>query len=95
MRGGYQVVATALNLAYSWPDGRTVDRRQVEMWFIRETLNKDGEPPPHEVDTDDEAPRTQPFYIFETDHWVVWVAPGVPGERRRGWVIPVPVVRQP
>lgn len=89
MKGGYQVVATVLNDTYIWPDGRVIDRRQVEMWFIRQTVNQAGEKPPEPVAEDAEAPRTQPFYIFDTTPWVAWVQPGVPGQRGAGWVVPV------
>lgn len=89
MRGGYTVVADALNAAYDWPDGRTVSRQAVENWHLDRAVNKAGQLAPSPVDEDVAAPRTQPRYIFESDHWVDWVTGGVRGERRKGWVVPV------
>lgn len=90
MRGGYSVVAQALNDAYEWPDGRVVSRQSVENWHLDRTPNKARQLPPSPVATDPEAPRSQPYYIFDTDDWVDWVRAGVRGERRKGWVVPVP-----
>lgn len=89
MRGGYTVVADALNAAYDWPDGRTVSRQAVENWHLDRAPNKASQLAPSPVDLDEDAPRTQPRYIFESDDWVEWAAAGLRGERRKGWVVPV------
>jgi hypothetical protein len=89
-RGGYTVVADVLNAVYEWPDGREVSRQAVENWFLDQTRNKAGTTRPEPVDYDEDAPRTQPRFIFDAADWVEWVRAGVRGERRRGWVVPVP-----
>ena len=91
MRGGYQVVADALNRAYSFPDGRTVTRQSVEAWNLGRVLNQTRQVPPSPVEEDPEAVgHGDPRYIFETDAWVEWARPGVPGRYNRGWVVPEP-----
>jgi hypothetical protein len=88
MTGGYQVVATALN-GLHWPDGRTVDRRQVEMWFVRQTRNHNGDPPPEPVSENPQAGHSEPYYEFGTGPWATWALGGVRGTNGRGWVYPV------
>jgi hypothetical protein len=90
MRGGYSVVAAVLNRAYDWPDERDVTRQWVENVHLRRTPNKARQLPPSSVEERPEALRTTPVHIFETDDWVEYARPGVRGERRRGWVVPVP-----
>jgi|307.fasta_scaffold00053_30 hypothetical protein len=90
LRGGYQVIATAFNETFEFPDGRgDIDRRQVEMWFVRQTRNKDGNRPPLPVNENPEAAHSQPYYEFDVPPWIDWAAAGVPGRSRKGWVIPV------
>jgi hypothetical protein len=90
LAGGYSVMAAVLNERYNWPDGRYVSRQQVEAWARRQTRNKAGERAPLPVRENPAALRTTPTKIYDAGHWVDWVAAGVPGPRRRGWVIPAP-----
>lgn len=83
MIGGYSTVAGMLNRRYAAQP--PIDRRQVSAWYKRGTLNKDGQPPPEPVDKRVRPPRTTPRYLFDTEHWVAWVRPGVPGPRNKGW----------
>ena len=78
MIGWFTAVATELNRAYAWPDGKVVGRGQIHAWHKRRTLNRAGQLPPSEL----------PGRRFETSEWVEWARPGVPGPRRKGWVVP-------
>ena len=86
---GWSAVAAVLNDAFTWPDGRVLDRRQVERWHVRRTLNKMGQAPPSPVRTRRKVPRTAPRVLFEAGAWVQWARAGVPGPRNLGWTIPV------
>jgi hypothetical protein len=90
MIGGFQAVADALNAAYTWPGGRTIDRRQVESWHRRRTLNQLHQLPPSAVDVPYIAAGSgrPPRWQFETGHWVDWARHGVPGPRNKGWTVP-------
>jgi hypothetical protein len=100
---GYSGVAAALNAAFDWPDGRVIDRRQVERWHARRTLNQAGQAPPSPVRKRRGVPRTSPKVIFDPADWIEWARPGVPGAaaarpvsgpgvrgwRNMGWTVPV------
>jgi len=97
---GYSAVAAVLNAAFDWPDGRVIDRRQIERWHSRRTLNQMGQAPPSPVRKRRDVPRTAPKVLFDPMAWVQWARAGVParadppregqpGWRATGWVVPV------
>ena len=85
----YSGVAAALNEAFDWPDGRRIDRRQVERWNARRTLNKLGQAPPSPDRRRRNVARTRPSRLFYAQPWVQWARAGVPGPRNKGWTVPV------
>ena len=85
----YSGVAAALNQAFDWPDHRVIDRRQVERWNARGTLNKLGQVPPSPERRRRKAARTEPSRLFYARPWVQWARAGVPGPRNKGWTYPV------
>jgi hypothetical protein len=92
MIGGYQAAADALNNAYEWPDGRVISRQNVQAWDVRRTPNQNRQLPPSALDVPYQptSPGRPPTRQFDPRHWVNWAAPGVPGQRNSGWVVPVP-----
>lgn len=96
----YSGVAAALNEAFTWPDGRVVNRQQVERWSARGTLNKMGQTPPSPEYRRRKVARTSPSKMFYPSPWVQWARAGVPesrtapgakmrGWRNTGWTVPV------
>ena len=89
MRGGYAVVAAAINGKYA-PEP-PVTRGQVHSWDKHQTRNRLGHTPPEPVELRPKARRTTPSRVFEAAHWLAWFGEGVRGPRRRGWVIHEPL----
>jgi hypothetical protein len=85
MYGGYSVVAAVINQRFR-PEPPIV-RQRVSHWYLRGTLNNRGEPPPRPVEVHPDAPRSQPRYVFDTEPWVEWFRPGVPGPHGHGWMV--------
>lgn len=85
MIGGYSLVAGVLNRTFR-PEP-PIDRRQVAAWYQRGTYNRDGVESPRETEKRTQAKRTTPRLLFDTDAWVAWFRPGVPGPRNKGWRI--------
>lgn len=83
MIGGYSVVAGVLNQRFT--PQPPVSRSRVYHWYIRGTKNHAGQPPPQPVEERPDAPRTQARHVFDTEHWVVWFAAGIPGPHNKGW----------
>jgi hypothetical protein len=81
MIGGYSMVAALLSRQFE----ASIDRRQVAAWYNRATRNQDGQLPPQPAQKLLKPPRTTPRYLFDTDDWVTWLRPGVPGPRNKGW----------
>jgi hypothetical protein len=88
MRGGYAVVAAAINERYGL--GTAITRQQVHRWDTHQSKNMAGHVPPEPVEIRPDARRTMPSRVFETEPWVYWFGEGVRGPRRKGWVVNVP-----
>jgi len=93
-------MAAALNATFDWPDGRVIDRRQVEQWDKRRTLNQMSQPPPSPLLKRRNVPRTAPKRIHDPAAWIEWARAGVPagppvpvpgkrGLSPAGWTVPV------
>jgi len=84
--GSYTAVARALNGAYGLAGGAALDRRVIERWHRRRTLNSAGQPPPEPVRrTDESRGHGHPHVIFRLADWVTWARPGLhaPGSSQR------------
>lgn len=83
--GGYSAVARAVNEHYGQVSS-PYDRRQVESWYRRGTLNADRIPFPDPAqDVPDAASRT-PHLLFSIPAVLAWCAPGVPAGQGRDFV---------
>jgi hypothetical protein len=92
MRGGYAVVASAINEHYGL--AAPVTRQQVHRWDTHQSKNMAGHVPPGPVEIRPHARRTTPSRVFETGPWLLWFGEGVRGPRRKGWVVNVPATRR-
>lgn len=83
--GSYAAVARALNDAYGLAGAAALDRRVIERWSRRRTLNAAGQPPPEpEAYSPESRGHGHPHVIFRLADWVEWARPGVqaPGSTR-------------
>jgi hypothetical protein len=79
--GSYAKVARALNAAYGLAGDAALDRRVIERWHRRRTLNADRQPPPGPLPAEPGAVSKghgHPYVIFRLADWVEWARPGVP-----------------
>jgi hypothetical protein len=77
---GYQAVADAITGYFRLVP--PLDRRQVYVWNLRRTENRNGHAFPSPVGWGDRGPD------FDIDACLVWYAQGVPGPRGQGFETP-------
>jgi hypothetical protein len=84
--GSYAV--TAAELTDRFGISPPLDRRQVELWNRRRTVNRAGQMFPSPARKEPGALRTQPRLMFRISQVAEWYAAGVPGRWGQGWVVP-------
>jgi hypothetical protein len=85
--GGLTDVARALNKRFSLDP--PIDRRRVDSWVRRRTLNAAGQLPPSPAGRIPNAKPRTPSLVWDIEAWVRWYGQGVPQPyNRRGWKIP-------
>jgi hypothetical protein len=90
MIGGFAAVAEYMNAKLVFPgkEPEKITRQQVQAWSARGTVNQAGQLPPSPVREVTQPHRTADRLQFDLDAWVDWARPGVPGPRRKGWIVP-------
>jgi hypothetical protein len=82
--GGYSDVAAAMTRHY----GRPYDRRQIELWNRRRTLNRYGQMFPSPARVVPHALPRQPRLLFRIRDVIEWAAAGIPAPHGNGWRSP-------
>jgi hypothetical protein len=83
--GGYSAVAAEINKRFA--PQPPMDRRQVYRWFTAQSRNHDGQLPPRPAAVHNDAARTTPRYLFDTEQWVAWYRAGTRGPNGKGWLV--------
>lgn len=83
---GYAELARELSSAFGLE--RPLESRQVQMWHLRATRNRDGVPFPRPAEEVPDAPRTTPRFLFSITAVTEWYRAGTPGLHGVGWRVP-------